>query len=292
MLTLFFIVSLTIPLLSQPTPDTYTYQSLDCTDPACQISNNLTQSPIDIPLDSLTCVPFFSVDLIFNSLYPAPITIVSQGNPKTIETLLPRNFLTLVYKKQGIKSELLSPSKMIYRIPSEHTINGSVFPLELQIYFNSPFDRKLVLSILFNSTKTNSTSLIFTDFLNAFQNAPILNSTNNISGILSFSFEYSKLFSHNNGFYNYVGGMTSDCFTEPVEWIILKDNLQVNMIDLSTYQNLLNVTTSWPNNTRTIQDIGNRIIINGGSDCETFYSSIVWFSLMFASLGYFVIKLL
>lgn len=133
-----------------------------------------------------------------------------------------------------------------FHTPSEHKIDGMVFPMEMHIVSagisEKVSDKLLVIGIIFKMGEDN-------EFIKKFLNhVPEEHHTNNIKkDNLNLSSFFGDLKINLNHFYHYQGSLTTAPYTQNVEWFVIKD-----VFDASPYQ-IAKINTIIGNNARHTQ---------------------------------------
>lgn len=135
-----------------------------------------------------------------------------------------------------------------FHAPSEHTINGEHYEMEMHLVHENKHNEKVVVAALFKEGEEN-------DFLSQiFDITPT-----KLERLSNNPIDLSKMIETNRAFH-YIGSLTTPPCTEGVEWIVLKEPFQLSKEQLATY------LKQYPKNNRPIQQLNNReveqIIIN------------------------------
>ena len=252
-------------------------------------------SPIDIDMTIAQCNDSLAIDFYINNIEQNILMTLSEI-PLTPVITVPNTFGVLFYTNENQIKDVYQPNQYIFRTPSENTINSKSFPLELQIFFTSSSNSTpVILSILFDTTQNENSSSIFMDFLLNLQNNKLNIETNKVfsdiklNNIAKYNTEFLSVL---NEFYMYKGTKTSTDCSVPYTWIVLSKSLLVTAADLSSYQNMLNLITSTQSNSRITQTLGNRIIFYKSNTCSNFFSNVIWFSILYGCVIFFVFKML
>ena len=138
-------------------------------------------------------------------------------------------------------------SQIHFHEPSEHTINGIRYPLEIHLVHTSKQKEYTVFSIL---AKEGADSQLF-EFLESF--LPLKeNETKEIHQAL----DLSTLFPKNLDFYSYGGSLTTPPCTESVNWVIFKEPIIVSVEEVLKLKNNMpkdNYRNEQPLNDRIVQ---------------------------------------
>ena len=137
-------------------------------------------------------------------------------------------------------------SQIHFHEPSEHTINGVRYPLEIHLVHKSKTNNFTVMSVLAEEGKE---SQLF-EFLESF--LPI---KENKTREIHQSLDLSTLFPENNNFYSYDGSLTTPPCTENVNWVIFKEPIIVSV------EEVLKLKKNMPkDNYRNEQPLYDRIV--------------------------------
>lgn len=137
-------------------------------------------------------------------------------------------------------------SQIHFHEPSEHTINGIRYPLEIHLVHKSKQDNFTVMGVL---AKEGQESQLF-EFLESF--LPI---EENKSKEIHQSLDLTTLFPDNKNFYSYDGSLTTPPCTQNVNWVIFKDPIIVSLDEV------LKLKSNMPvDNYRNEQPIYDRVV--------------------------------
>ena len=165
----------------------------DWTGNSCESSSKVL-SPINLDLTVIQCRTDILFDVYFNETFPTSANLIFSENPKTPVIELSQDLGVLIYHPDNQQKQIYKPSKIIFRLESEHQINGNKSPLEAQIFFTSSADLlPIVVSILFE--KGDVSSLIFKDFVSELSSSQ-MNSSSKESD--KYSINLTNLSKYNN----------------------------------------------------------------------------------------------
>ncbi|MCL7764929.1 carbonic anhydrase family protein [Polaribacter sp. Z014] len=137
-------------------------------------------------------------------------------------------------------------SQVHFHEPSEHTLNGVRFPLEIHLVHKSKSNKYTVMSIL---AKEGAESQLF-EFFESF--LPI---EENKTKEIDQSLDLTTLFPKNNDFYAYGGSLTTPPCTERVNWVVFKDPIIISVDEV------LKLKSNMPkDNYRNEQPLNDRIV--------------------------------
>ncbi len=130
--------------------------------------------------------------------------------------------------------------------PSEHTINGIRYPLEIHLVHTGKNKKYTVMSVL---AKEGEESQLF-EFLESF-----LPLKENETKEIHKSLDLSTLFPKNNNFYSYGGSLTTPPCTESVNWVVFKEPIIVSVNEV------LKLKDNMPkDNYRNEQPLNDRVV--------------------------------
>ena len=137
-------------------------------------------------------------------------------------------------------------SQLHFHEPSEHTIDGIRYPLEIHMVHKSKFDTYTVMSIL---AKEGVKSQLF-EFFESFLPIKV-----NTKKEIHQSSDLATLFPKNKNFYAYGGSLTTPPCTETVNWIVFKDPIIISVDEV------LKLKSNMPmDNFRNEQALNNRVV--------------------------------
>lgn len=130
--------------------------------------------------------------------------------------------------------------------PSEHTINGIRYPLEMHLVHISKDNKIAVLAIM---AKEGESSEPFT-FLEKY--LPIINGE---TKLIDTDFDLNKNLPKDKGYYTYSGSLTTPPCTQNVTWFVYKTPITISVDQVKQLQKLMPL-----NNYRDEQPINGRIV--------------------------------
>lgn len=180
---------------------------------------------------------------------------------------------------------------MSFKSPSEHTIDGNRYDLEIQILhsikkeFNTFTRDKAILSIMF---QIDETSVV--EFFNTFNP-----NTLNTDFLINPKNSLAKFIDENPVYYTYLGSMTTPNCEESVNWYVLQKPLGITSANLKKFTQYWGDNLSFSNgegNNRPISSLGTRTIMQGGVQCEEQFVYFFSFFILYIFINYFIFKLL
>jgi carbonic anhydrase len=131
-----------------------------------------------------------------------------------------------------------------FHAPSEHTIAGQLFPLEIHFVHSSPDGKLAVLGVLAKEGKENA------EFQKILDNAPFSGEAGAAQGvIIKIRDLLPKDRTH---FFTYAGSLTTPPCTEGVDWYLLKEPLEVSQAQIQQFQSF------YFGNARSLQSLNGR----------------------------------
>jgi carbonic anhydrase len=201
-----------------------------------------SQSPINIISKSESGNPKLSLDYKTTSLKIAHHEHVDDilDNGHTIQvTVEEGSSFTLNDKTYNLK-------QFHFHTPSEHTVDGKHFPLEMHWVHQSADDSFGVIGLLFDEGKANE------NFAKIIEHMPSLpgESTHFTDVKLDLNVHVPK----NISAYHYIGSFTTPPCTENVEWLMLRNKFTLSKEQIAAFSSRLK------NNNRPVQATNDRKI--------------------------------
>lgn len=203
---------------------------------ACE--NGQFQSPIDIKQKSIQKKEGNNLQIIYK-----PTLLKIYNGEKTIHaaTTSKESFIK-------IDDEPFHLVDIHFHYPSEHTINGKYYEMEMHLVHENEKGDLVVVAALFQEGKGNELL------------SPILEwAPSNMEKLLQNPIDLSKIIQSNSA-YHYVGSLTTPPCTEGVKWFVLNETYEISKEQLTAYKK------NYPQNNRPIQQLNDRevneIIIN------------------------------
>ena len=131
-----------------------------------------------------------------------------------------------------------------FHSPSEHTLNGEYYPLEVHFVHNSQSGRLAVIGVFFTEGAANPV------FEKVLGNIKPGEKNTQVESI-----EFTQLLPQDKSYYHYLGSLTTPPLHENVEWYIMKTPIEVSSEQITHFQKYYN------GNNRTLQPINNRSVL-------------------------------
>jgi carbonic anhydrase len=192
------------------------------------------QSPIDLVAVLGADLP----ELIFK--YTQPGSLIEKNTGHAIqESVKPGNHILVAGKKFELR-------QFHFHSPSEHTVNGNYFPMEVHFVHQNEEGEYAVVGLMFEEGDHNE----FMDQLPSFRaergEEPLVE-----------PFDYNRLITDRANYYLYNGSLTTPPCTEGVKWIVLKQPIIASPEQIQHYHDLLGF-----DNNRPVQPHNARIILD------------------------------
>lgn len=144
------------------------------------------------------------------------------------------------------KEKTFHLSQIHFHEPSEHTIDGIRYPLEIHLVHSNKQKKHTVMSVLAKEGEESQLFEFFESFL------PL---KENHQKTINTSIDLTTLFPENKTYYSYGGSLTTPPCTENVNWIIFKNPIVVSEQEVLKLKNNMpidNYRNEQPTNNRTV----------------------------------------
>ncbi len=141
-------------------------------------------------------------------------------------------------------------------VPSEHTLNGNSFPMEVHFVHSRPDGREVVVAVIVQEGAAN------TELQKMLDNAPPTG-TNVITTIPGVTINPNGLLPANTSSYlTYAGSLSTPPCTEGVNWYILTNTIQASSAQIAQFQSILQNTPTLgvQSNARNTNALNGRVI--------------------------------
>ena len=195
--------------------------------------NGKNQSPIDLVGILEAELPILDFD------YPNTGKLIEKNTGHAIqEDVQPGNHVRL----KGNAYEL---KQFHFHSPSEHTVNGQYFPMEVHFVHQNDKGELLVVGLLFEEGERNALVDQLPSFRAERGEDPL------IEGV-----DYNELVTGRQEYFYYNGSLTTPPCSEGVSWIVMQQPIEVSADQIQHYRDLLGFT-----NNRPIQPINARVVL-------------------------------
>lgn len=199
----------------------------------CGLKN---QSPIDIS----------KKDTVYSKLPKLTFTYGKTTNPEIINNGHTVQVNILEKYTLNFKGKVYQLKQFHFHSPSEHTINGQYYPLEMHLVHKDENGNIAVIGVFFKEGKANS------ELEKVFSNAP----KEEGNKILDGSININTLLPLNKAYFTYSGSLTTPPCTEGVRWIVLKQPITASKEQIEKFKSIMK-----HDNNRPIQPINSRDIL-------------------------------
>jgi carbonic anhydrase len=192
------------------------------------------QSPIDIPYGT----PLHTNEISFNH-NPSVVEISNNGH--TIKVAEENKSMAVI---DGINYSL---QQYHFHAPSEHTLNGTYYDMELHLVHQSDAGKYSVVTVMIKSGSENKAYEPIWEYLPAMKDE-----NKNIS---SLKIDEYDLLPTNLSYYRYNGSFTTPPCTEGVNFFIMSNPVELSKAQIEAFQAI------YPSNNRPIQPLNQREFI-------------------------------
>ena len=199
------------------------------------------QSPIDIVNPTPAELPA----LVFN-YQPAVLNIHNTGH--TIEVAYPSGSWIEV---DGTRYQLL---QFHFHAPSEHTVGGQPFDMEMHLVHKSEAGTLAVVGVLIESGLDN---VGFTSIWHQLPSVP--GESQRIEGLI---FNAIDLLPGTRNTYRYDGSLTTPPCSEEVKWFVLTTPIEMSEAQISAFKAIIH------NNNRPVQPLNGRKLLVDSTGCS------------------------
>ena len=199
---------------------------------ACQTGKQ--QSPIDLqsPIKS----QLRHVEIFYQEI---PLRIINNGHTIQVNSM-PGNFIVV----DDQKFELL---QFHFHHPSEHTVKGKNYPMEIHLVHRNQQGSLAVLGVLLKKGQEHQTLQLIWDSMPSQKSTEKLISDHYIS--------LTKLLPNNLDSYQYFGSLTTPPCSEIVYWIVFREALEVSFGQIQQFEQI------FFSNARPVQPINRRFLL-------------------------------
>ena len=205
---------------------------LDAASKVCSVGSQ--QSPVDIRGTIRAQLPPLQI-----ALSKKPDTIVNNGH--TIQL----NFEQGSALKVGQDSYTLL--QFHFHHPSEHLIGGKSFPMEVHFVHRNAAGSLAVIGVLMTAGKANAAFSKIVATMPAHEGAPVE---------ADAAIDANKLLPARQGYYRYSGSLTTPPCSEVVNWLLLREPIQVAQAHIDAFAKL------YPMNARPVQKDNRRFVLS------------------------------
>lgn len=195
-----------------------------------------SQSPIDLDADFDAELP----TLVFDYGNPGIRKEVNTGHAIQ-ENVSPGNYVSL--KGEERRYEL---KQFHFHSPSEHTVNGKSYPMEVHFVHQNADGELMVLGLMFREGARNERMDQLPSFRAVRGEAPA-----------EKPFDYNKLVKGRDQYFYYSGSLTTPPCSEGVRWVVFEEPIIASAEQIAHFHRLLGF-----DNNRPVQPINARIVVH------------------------------
>ncbi|WP_019864413.1 carbonic anhydrase [Methylovulum miyakonense] len=213
--------------VSAPIPELY---------PFAECGLGQKQSPVDISAPSVN-LDINRINLVYSAV---PLSISNNGH--TIKVNMP---IVANPNASFVGREKYQLLQFHFHAPSEHTISGVSYPLEVHFVHSAPSGRLAVVGVFFKVGKENL------EFQKILDNAPLV-----VGEFKSDSevIDPYNLLPSSRLFYTYAGSLTTPPCTEGVDWYVLRRPITVSKAQIAQFEAL------YSGNARAVEQLNGRVV--------------------------------
>jgi carbonic anhydrase len=195
-----------------------------------------SQSPIDLP--SLGDEPRDLSDKLSVDYMSIPLRIKNSGHTMEVQNLTD-SFIMVGSKRFDLVH-------FHFHSPSEHTVAGQRYPLEVQFVNKARDGEFAILAVLLETGEGNKALEEIWRKMPKHETQDFVNHEKkklNVSDIVSLS----------EGYYHYPGSLTTPPCTEGVRWFVMKETMEIDSRSVDQFRSILGGRTNRP-----VQPVGDR----------------------------------
>jgi carbonic anhydrase len=201
-----------------------------------QCAHGKSQSPVDLP--SIGDEPRGALDKLSVDYMSIPLRVKNNGH--TVEVQNRTDSFVMVGSK---RFDLV---QFHFHSPSEHTIAGQRYPLEVH-FVNKARDGELaVVGVLFESGDPNKA---LEEIWKKMPKSETQDYVNHEKKLLNVS----EVISLSEGYYHYPGSLTTPPCSEGVRWFVMKETQEIEQRAVDQFRNVLGGRSNRP-----VQPVGDR----------------------------------
>jgi carbonic anhydrase len=136
-------------------------------------------------------------------------------------------------------------TQLHFHAPSEHTVDGKAFPMELHLVHKDPEGHLAVVGVLFQLGQRNSAVAA------VFDNMPARPGKVRVPGLL---LDATALLPRKGGYFSYPGSLTTPPCDEGVRWHVLKARMTISKEQLASFRKVFG------SNARPVQPLRDRVL--------------------------------
>jgi len=193
-----------------------------------------SQSPVDLKAPTNADLPDLQIDY-----KPAPMTILNNGH--TVQVNYPSGSRMTV---GGQSFDLL---QFHFHTPSEHTINGKAYAMEMHFVHKTEDGQLGVLGVMIEEGAHNSAAQKIWDHLPLTKSEAITHSNVKIDG--------GSLLPQKHNYFRLMGSLTTPPCSEEVNWHVLTQPIEFSAEQIKKFK------LAFPMNARPVQPLNARLLV-------------------------------
>jgi carbonic anhydrase len=209
-----------------------TWGELSSTYSACRVGTE--QSPIDLQGAISADLPAIEVHY-----EPVPLNIFNNGHTIQVN-VAPGNYLRFAEQE----FELL---QFHFHHPSEHTLAGQPFPMEMHLVHQNARRELAVLGVFLKEGTENPELRLIWDAMPRQKTEP-----ETIAGV---TIDVAKLLPGDRTLFEYFGSLTTPPCSETVTWMVFQEPVEVSPSQVTLFKNI------FPLNARPVQPLSRRFLL-------------------------------
>lgn len=206
--------------------------NLSSTYSACRAG--LRQSPID--LNTMVKAELAAIEMRYQ---PIPLTILNNGHTIQVN-VAPGNQIQL----DGEDFDLL---QFHFHHPSEHSVEGKAFPMEVHFVHANAKGELAVLGLFLQEGKENTT-------LNSIWEA-MPHQAADAATIPDVQLDIAGMFPRDRTLFRYFGSLTTPPCSEIVKWMLFQEPIEVSPAQIAQFRDI------FPLNARPVQPLNQRFVL-------------------------------
>lgn len=181
-------------------------------------SKGTSQTPIDLKTGYKT-----NLDKLQNSFYAQDMRIINNGH--TIQINFGAGNSSVI---DGIKFALL---QFHFHTPSEHTVNGKHYPMEMHLVHKNDKGELGVIGVFFKEGKENS------ELQKIIDNFP--GEIGKETTVKSVKINAADFLPADKNYYHYFGSLTTPPCSEGVSWVVIKAPLEASKKQIEQFEKIM-----------------------------------------------------
>lgn len=199
---------------------------------ACQIG--VEQSPIDLQGAITARLEELDVDY-----QPSPLKLINNGHTIQVN-YAPGSSITIDHQQFELQ-------QFHFHHPSEHTLSGEAFPLELHLVHRSTTGELAVVGVLLKQGDSHAAIQAIWD---------AIPSTIGVEQTIeAVTIHANEILPQDREFYRYYGSLTTPPCSEGVRWLVMRQPVEVSLRQIESFAQI------FPLNARSTQALNRRFLL-------------------------------